>query len=226
ATGTLTMPTHRLAACLALALAGSAHAAAPAPRPAKLEVQPQRVTLAHAGDSARLVVTAVWPEGVTDRTRTVRYTPAHPAVVSVSDSGVIRPKKAGSTTITVSEGNLTLTVPIEVKSGTTPPVSFANDVMPLLARYGCNAGACHGSASGKKGFKVSLLGYDPAKDHETLTRGALGRRLDLLDPARSLMLLKPTGGAIHEGGKRFEPDDEAANVIRRSIAEGAKSDAA
>jgi hypothetical protein len=220
------MPTHRLAACLALALAGSAHAAAPAPRPAKLEVQPSRVTLAHAADSARLVVTAVWSEGVTDRTRSVRYTPADPSIVSVSNDGVIRPKKAGSTTITISDSGLTLSVPVEVKSASTPPVSFANDVMPLLARHGCNAGACHGSASGKKGFKVSLLGYDPAKDHETLTRGALGRRLDLLDPARSLLLLKPTGGAIHEGGKRFEPDSESAHLLRRWIAEGAKSDLA
>src|SRR5262245_60608489 len=108
------MPPHRLAACLALALAGTAHAAAPAPRPTKLDVQPARVTLAHARDGARLVVTAVWPEGVTDRTRSVRYVVADPAVVSVSDNGIIRPKKAGSTTITISEGGLTLSVPVEV----------------------------------------------------------------------------------------------------------------
>src|SRR5947209_19315878 len=79
------------------------------------------------------------------------------------------------------------------------PVSFTNDVMPLLARYGCNSGACHGSASGKKGFKVSLLGYDPAADHATLTRGSMGRRLDLLEPGRSLLILKPAGVAVHAG---------------------------
>src|SRR5579863_3481969 len=31
------------------------------------------------------------------------------------------------------------------------PVSFLNDVIPVLTRAGCNAGACHGAAAGKNG---------------------------------------------------------------------------
>jgi hypothetical protein len=104
------------------------------------------------------------------------------------------------------------------------PVSFANDVMPLLAKAGCNSGACHGSASGKKGFKVSLSGYDPAADYLTLTRGAGARRLNRNDPARSLILLKPTGQVPHDGGKRFGPDSRYARLLTRWIAEGAESD--
>ncbi len=34
----------------------------------------------------------------------------------------------------------------------TLPVSFVNDVLPVLSKIGCNAGTCHGSASGKGGW--------------------------------------------------------------------------
>src|SRR5262249_15280136 len=37
---------------------------------------------------------------------------------------------------------------------------FRNDVMAILSKAGCNAGACHGNASGKAGFKLSLRGED------------------------------------------------------------------
>ena len=212
--------------CSALALAPAVPAAAPAPRPARLEIEPTRIVLNHLDDRARIVVTAVWSDGSrTDHTRAATFAAAA-AIVAVGPDGVVAPRKAGSTTITIRAGGHAASVPVEVGNAGRRPVSFANDVMPLLAKYGCNAGACHGSASGKKGFKVSLRGYDPARDHLTLTRGALGRRLDHLVPARSLLILKPTAQAVHEGGKRFEPGSEPAELLRRWIAEGARSDLA
>jgi hypothetical protein len=39
-------------------------------------------------------------------------------------------------------------------------VSFRNQVQPILARYGCSSGACHGAAAGQGGFRLSLRGYD------------------------------------------------------------------
>jgi len=47
-------------------------------------------------------------------------------------------------------------------------VSFRQEVMPILARAGCNQGACHGNLNGKGGFKLSLRGEDPAADFATL----------------------------------------------------------
>src|SRR5262245_11562246 len=82
--------------------------------------------------------------------------------------------------------------------------SFRNHVIPVLTRLGCNSGACHGSAAGKGGFKLTLRGYDPAADYNTLTRQSLGRRTNKLEPARSLLLLKPTMIIGHGGGKRLE----------------------
>jgi len=103
-------------------------------------------------------------------------------------------------------------------------VSFHHDIEPILTRAGCNAGACHGTPSGKNGFRLSLRGYDPALDILTLTREVHARRLDRLDPAASLLLRKATGQAPHEGGQRLTPGDVQYQLLLRWIAEGARDD--
>src|SRR5271166_6124174 len=87
-----------------------------------------------------------------------------------------------------------------------PAGSFTNQVIPILTRIGCNSGACHGALAGKGGLKLSLRGYDPDADHFVLTRQALGRRIDRLEPARSLFLRKPTLALPHGGGQKLEVD--------------------
>jgi len=87
--------------------------------------------------------------------------------------------------------------------GRAEPISFRNDVMAILSRGGCNMGTCHGNQNGKNGFKLSLRGEDPDFDLISLTRNMHGRRLNPLDPAASLLLLKATASVPHEGGHRF-----------------------
>src|SRR5262245_59216782 len=77
-------------------------------------------------------------------------------------------------------------------------VEFDRHVASLLGRLGCNAGSCHGSFQGRGGLNLSLFGHDPARDYLALTREAGGRRVNLLDPDASLVLLKPTGRVPHE----------------------------
>src|SRR5205085_12200312 len=81
---------------------------------------------------------------------------------------------------------------------------FSNDVAPSLSRAGWSLGACDGAAAGQGGFRLSLRGYDDAGDYLSLTRGATGRRVTPADPARSLLLLKPTSAVPHKGGERFK----------------------
>src|SRR4051794_8140259 len=83
------------------------------------------------------------------------------------------------------------------ESATPPAVAFATDVRPLLTKLGCNGGGCHGKATGQNGFKLSLLGYEPAEDYEAIVREARGRRLFPAAPERSLLLLKATGAVPH-----------------------------
>jgi hypothetical protein len=102
--------------------------------------------------------------------------------------------------------------------------SFTRDVMQVLSKAGCNLGTCHGNANGKAGFKLSLRGQDPALDHAALVRDQLGRRVDLLKPENSLLLLKATMQRAHEGGRRFSRDSYEYRVLEQWIAAGAPSD--
>ena len=99
------------------------------------------------------------------------------------------------------------------------PVSFRNDVMAVLSKAGCNAGACHGNKSGKGGFKLSLRGESFSDDYVALTRDLAGRRVNVLEPDQSLMLLKPTTQLPHEGGKRFDKDSPEHAIVKRWRAE-------
>lgn len=104
-------------------------------------------------------------------------------------------------------------------------VSFQNDVMAVLSKAGCNAGACHGNAKGKAGFKLSLRGEDPEFDFKALTRDQSGRRTNPLEPDQSLTLLKATAQVAHEGGKRFAEDSWEYQTVRRWISNGVLPDA-
>jgi hypothetical protein len=103
-------------------------------------------------------------------------------------------------------------------------VTFKNDVMPIFMRAGCNAGACHGSARGQDGFHLSLFGYDPEGDYRAITREIATRRINLAQPAESLLLKKNIGDAPHTGGKRFEKDSAYYKTLLRWLEEGAKPD--
>jgi hypothetical protein len=100
--------------------------------------------------------------------------------------------------------------------------SFRNDVQPVLAKLGCNSGACHGALAGKGGFKLSLRGYDAMADYLSITRDARGRRIEPTEPGRSLLLMKPTMAVPHKGGLRFDVDSEAYKILSQWIAAGAK----
>ena len=88
-------------------------------------------------------------------------------------------------------------------------------------KAGCNAGACHGAAAGRGGFRLSLLGGDPAADYDAIVHELEGRRVNLARPAESLLLAKPTGLLPHEGGIRLEPDGAGAKRLADWIAAGA-----
>jgi len=103
-------------------------------------------------------------------------------------------------------------------------VSFRNDVMAVLSKAGCNAGVCHGNANGKAGFKLSLRGQDPAADYRALTRSVANRRTNALQPARSLILLKPTMQLAHEGGQRFDKTSPEYRILHRWVSQGMPAD--
>lgn len=99
--------------------------------------------------------------------------------------------------------------------------SFRNQVQPILAKFGCSTGACHGAAAGQGGFKLSLLGYDHVGDQLAIARAANGRRIVVEDPARSLLLLKATKTVPHKGGEKIKTGSREYQILADWIANGA-----
>ncbi|MCI0356942.1 MAG: Ig-like domain-containing protein, partial [Planctomycetaceae bacterium] len=100
------------------------------------------------------------------------------------------------------------------------PVSFTRDVIPVLTKAGCNAGACHGSFQGRGRFRLSLLGFDPKTDYETIALHGRGRRVLPGSPANSLILRKATGAMPHGGGLRLTTDSPGYRILHDYIAQG------
>ncbi|MBX3422303.1 MAG: DUF1553 domain-containing protein [Pirellulaceae bacterium] len=100
-------------------------------------------------------------------------------------------------------------------------LTFDNDIQPLLTRFGCNAGACHGKSRGQNGFALSLLGFDSDFDYSAIVLQARGRRVQFTSPENSLLLRKATGQEPHEGGVRFDVDSPHYEMFHSWIAQGA-----
>jgi hypothetical protein len=98
---------------------------------------------------------------------------------------------------------------------------FAQDVLPILQRQGCSSAYCHGSATGRGGMKLSLFGSDPAADYAAITAQFGGRRLDLREPAASLLVQKAQGLLDHGGGRRLPRDGDGHRALLDWIAAGA-----
>ena len=100
-------------------------------------------------------------------------------------------------------------------------VAFATDVVPILTKLGCNSGGCHGKSTGQNGFKLSLLGFVPSYDHESMVKEARGRRVFAGDPDSSLLLQKAIGRVPHGGGRRLGTDSPDYQVLADWIRQGA-----
>ncbi len=100
-------------------------------------------------------------------------------------------------------------------------IEFTRHVLPVISKLGCNSGACHGALAGKGGFKLSLHAYNPGGDHFAITRQSKGRRIEMADPGRSLLLTKPTGVLPHKGGLRLDADSEDYRLLAEWISRGA-----
>lgn len=99
--------------------------------------------------------------------------------------------------------------------------SFVNDIEPVLTRYGCNQGACHGKGAGQNGFRLSLRGYAPELDHGWIVKEQEGRRVSLVVPEDSLMLRKPLGEVPHGGAKLLDPGSKAHQILLEWLKAGA-----
>lgn len=225
------MPLFRLLVVIAAVLAPSAalHAADPVDLTGleRLEVFPTTIQIDSPRRTMHVAVTGHFAGGkVQDLTRLASFASSNAAVASV-DGAVVLPQSNGSAEIVVEVGTLKANIPVTVAKFETPePVSFQYGALVALSKNGCNQGACHGSPSGKGGFRLSLRAYDPVLDTETLIREAYNRRTNVLEPEESLILKKALMQVAHGGGLRMRKSDPTYALLRDWIAEGLRPDPA
>jgi Protein of unknown function (DUF1553)/Protein of unknown function (DUF1549) len=194
-------------------------------QPVSLIVQPPVITLDGPRSMQQVVVSGTYADGkVRDLTPFCEFT-LESHVGALDGTGFVIPRRNGSGALHAAVGGKTARIPLTVMHFDQPlPVSFRHELIAALNVGGCNQGSCHGTPSGKNGFKLSLRGFDPAADYLQLTRDVLGRRTDRLAPETSLILQKALGRVPHEGGLRFQPHSIAANVMRAWLVEGLRDD--
>ncbi|MFM7151611.1 MAG: DUF1549 domain-containing protein [Gemmataceae bacterium] len=187
-----------------------------------LEITPNKVKLRGLDDSQQLVLTARMNDGkLIDLTSEAKYEVENQNVIRATSGGRIVPLANGSTSIVARYGTKSVTAHINCQScDQYLPINFANSIVPIFTKLGCNSGGCHGKASGQNGFKLSLLGFEPEVDYVALVQEARGRRLFPASPDMSLLLTKAVGQVAHGGGKRLEVGSDEYRLIRRWIASG------
>lgn len=186
---------------------------------------PGPLRLVGSRDRRQLIATAVTAGShdvdITAAT-TWRVEPA--TLATVEPGGMLVPLADGEGQVVASvDGASEVTVPLLVERvGNDPPIDFISQIVPVFTKYGCNGGGCHGKSGGQNGFRLSLLGFEPAEDHEHLVKEARGRRISLVAPETSLLLAKAAAKVPHGGGKLIEVGSPSYELLTEWIREGAR----
>jgi len=214
------MPRTARAILISCCLLGSGAASAQA----SVKVLPPAVSLRSPEASQQLLVSA---PGSGDRsidiTRDVTYEIVDPDIITIDDRGLIEPLGEGQTEIVVRHGADAVRLPVEVRGIVRPPViSFQHEIIPILTKARCNSGGCHGKAEGQNGFKLSVFGFDPAADYDTIVKASRWRRISFASPEQSLFLQKASNTVPHGGGKKIPKTSLWYDRLERWISEGCR----
>jgi hypothetical protein len=212
--------------CLLVVVSSSAMAADAATTPASIEVSPTAVEIRHQRHLHSVQVLATLANAETiDLRSEAKLASADPKIVVIDDQGRLRPVANGETKVTVAVRGQVKSIAVKVRMpAVEPPTSFRHEVMPVLTRAGCNAGACHGYSLGKNGFKLSLRGQDAFADYPSIAREFAGRRINFQVPDKSLVITKARGEVAHEGGARFARGSLSDEILLKWITQGAPDD--
>jgi hypothetical protein len=176
------------------------------------------------GRNARrqLVVTGMYSSGQQhDLTVKSTFSSSSAATLTVDASGFVSPAADGDATVTASVEGKTAMIALQVqRCGEQLPINFANEIVPLFTKLGCNAGGCHGKADGQNGFRLSLLGFYPDEDYDFLVKEDRGRRIFPAEPEFSLLLQKPSNRLPHGGGLRMSPGSYEWQLVLNWIEQG------
>ena len=195
-----------------------------ADEPARLReilVEPPLIQLGGTNRVQQLLITGVLEDGrQIDVTHLAEIASSDPAIARVEES-LVAGVSNGEVTLLVSCSGQQLDVPVRVGQILGyPPVDFANDMLPLFSKLGCNSGGCHGKSNHPSGFKLSVFGFDPVSDFDALTKDGRGRRIFPSSPEFSLFLRKATGAVPHGGGQRLPVESADYDLMLAWVRQG------
>ncbi len=188
-----------------------------------LRILPEKIELTGQEASQRFLVQQIVDGRVAGQiTGGVDLKPKTDGIVRVADGRVIAVGEGQTELIATDATGNTATAMVIVRLADVPQtIRFASDVQAVLAKASCNSGACHGALAGKGGFRLSLLGYDSHGDYFNISQQLRGRRVELADPARSLIVAKPSGMIPHKGGVRLPKESDDYKLLLDWISAGA-----
>ena len=159
----------------------------------EVRVHPSHLVFSSLHEGRSVVVTGVTSAGaMVDLTSLARIEFPGDGLRAGED-GYLYPTREGESRLRASVAGQSVEIPVSVKPlAKAGSSSFVREVLPVINKVGCTNGMCHGAAKGKNGFKLSLRGYSPEFDYQSLLYDMSGRRFNRADPAQSLMLAKPT----------------------------------
>jgi hypothetical protein len=189
--------------------------------PERIEVSPTHIQIGSPLQKVQVVVSGFYANGrVQDLTRIASFSVAAPGLVEVKNA-LVTPLANGVTEMRVEVGGRAQNLPVTVAGQEAPEkVSFLYGTLAALSKNGCNSGGCHGAPSGKGGFAISMVAFDPEADKITLTRDFFNRRINTPEPESSLLLRKPLMQVAHRGGLKLRKEDEAYRLLVDWIAQG------
>ncbi len=200
-----------------------------------LHVVPAQTTLRGAQASQQFLAMAKYADGQErDVTGKVEWSLSDPGMAAFVSVGRVSPSADGSLSVTAAFSGRKAQSSVRIEQAKTiRPVTFTREISSVLTKLGCNGAACHGGVKGQGGLKLSASALYPAEDYEWLMKGGAYQvltaevkgeripRVDLANPEKSLLLLKPTMAVAHGGGKRLDPSSNDYKTIVSWIRKGA-----
>jgi len=212
-----------------------ANAGWPAGKMVSLRTVPAETSLHGARATQQFLAIAKYSDGTErDVTAEAEWRLSNSALVKFISLARVAPSADGSLTLIAAFSGRQAGSKIMIKDAAVQqPVTFRREITAIFTKRGCNSAACHGGVKGQGGFKLSANALYPADDYEWIIKGGGYQvltaevkgeripRIDLANPEKSLLLLKPTMAIPHGGGKRFGIDSDDYATILDWIRNGA-----
>ena len=213
---------------------GFSVSAAMAAEALSIRLVPDEIELGGANAAQRVLVIGKFSDGLErDITSDSQIVVSNPALAKI-ESGRVKAISDGRTEVTATYKSFSTQSKLRVAdSQKHRAFQFAWDVGEVLTRRGCNNSACHGSVVGRGGFKLSVDARYPEDDYNWILKGGTFSvftvepkapsppRINLGEPEKSLLLMKPTLAIPHGGGRLFSPADADYATLLNWIQKGA-----